>query len=181
MTAEIPFEVDDAIVLLLGAPSRSPALRDRISGITRLEKLLFLLDKESPLGQRLTEAPEFVAHNFGPFSSKVYQAVEMLEAAELVTDSASLSGSAEDSWEMNQFISDEPDSRYTTRDFELTERGRRYYAALLKDLPPDTEAIVKRLKDQFGGLPLRQLIRYVYTKYEDFTENSVIRDDILGR
>lgn len=168
MAETSPFEVDDAIVLLLGAPSRSPALRNRISGITRLEKLLFLLEKETDLGALMTEDTGFVAHNFGPFSSKVYQAVETLEAANLVTDSASLAASGEDSWESDEIIGDDPASRYTTRDFELTPTGERYYRALLKELPQDTEKIVQGLKDKFAGLPLRQLIRYVYSRHDDW-------------
>ena len=43
------FEVDDAIVLILGAPTKAPALKDRLEGITRLEKLVFLLEKETVL------------------------------------------------------------------------------------------------------------------------------------
>jgi uncharacterized protein len=181
MTSPAPFEVDDAVILLLGAPSRSPALRDRISGITRLEKLLFLLDKETPIGGRLTEHPEFIPHNFGPFSAKVYQAVETLEAANLITDSATLSPSGEDSWETDEIIGEDTSAKYTTRDFRLTDRGRQYYKALLEELTGDTEEIVQGLKDKFGGIPLRSLIRYVYVRHEDFTGNSLIRDDVLGK
>ena len=43
------FEVDDAIVLLLGAPSKLPQLAGRMQGVTRLEKLIFLLDQETSL------------------------------------------------------------------------------------------------------------------------------------
>jgi hypothetical protein len=176
-----PFEVDDAVVLLLGAPSRSPALRDRIEGVTRLEKLVFLLDRETEAGRLLTEHPDFVAHNFGPFSAKVYQAVETLEAAGLITDSAALSPTGEDSWELDQIIGEEPATSYTTRDFELTDLGRQYYSALVRELPPGTESAVAELKEQFGGLPLRQLIRYVYRRYPELTDKSLIRDEILGR
>jgi hypothetical protein len=181
MTDTPAFEVDDAIVLILGAPARSPALRDRVSGITRLEKLFFLLNVETPIGARLTEPAGFVPHNFGPFSAAVYQAVETLEAAGLISDSTSLSASTEDSWESEELIDDLPASRFTTRDLELTDKGRRYYEALLRELPKDTEQIVREVKDKFGGLPLRQLIRYVYTRHEAYTVKSVIRDEILGR
>lgn len=175
----VPFEVDDAIVLLLGAPTKS--LRSgRIEGITRLEKLIFLLHRESDLGALLTESPEFEAHNFGPFSAKVYQAVETLEAAGLITDSASLSPTTEDSWEADVLIGDEPATSYTTRDFELTDLGRKYYEALIGELPANVEHTVAKLKEQFAGLPLRQLIRYVYTRHEDMTGKSLIRDDVLG-
>jgi hypothetical protein len=178
---EVPFEVDDAIVLILGGPASSPALRGRVEGITRLEKLVFLLERETELGELLTETPEFEAHNFGPFSSKVYQAVETLESADLITDSAALSPTTEDSWEAEQLIDDEPSSAYTTRDFELTPLGRDYYQALVSELPPQTEPRLQEFKDQFAGLPLRQLIRYVYTRYPELTERSLIRDEILGR
>lgn len=179
MTESVPFEVDDAIVLLLGAPAKSPALAGRVAGITRLEKLVFLLEQETPLGERLTELPDFVPHNFGPFSQKVYQAIETLSAAGLVSDSATVAATEEDSWESDEIIGDSPGSSYTTRDFELTDRGRRYYAALIAELPPDTERTVAVFKNQFGALPLRQLIRYVYTRYPDLTEKSLIRDEIL--
>lgn len=68
MVAEV--EVDDAIVLLLGAPSDRSKTADRIEGITRLEKLLFLLNQEADVSDLLTEDPEFHSHNFGQFSAK---------------------------------------------------------------------------------------------------------------
>lgn len=177
----VPLEVDDAVVLLLGAPARSPFLKGRIEGITRLEKLVFLLDRESTISELLTERPDFVAHNFGPFSAKVYQAVETLEAAGLITDSATMSPTEEDSWESENVIGDELATAYTTRDFELTALGHRYYNALIFELPRGIERQLQDLKDRFGGLPLRQLIRYVYTRYPDLTDKSLIRDQILGR
>lgn len=180
MTTEAPaFEVDDAIVLLLGAPSRSRSLQGRIDGITRLEKLIFLLERETPLGKQLTETPAFTSHNFGPFSSKIYQAVETLAAAELVDDSAELTSSTEDAWEFEQVVGIEAQDPYATRNFTLTERGRRYYAALLRELPKGTESTVEEFKARYGALPLRQLIRYVYQTYPEYTDKSLIRDEVL--
>lgn len=181
MSNDVDFEVDDAIVLLLGSPGRGPASKGKIEGVTRLEKLVFLLERETDLGKLLTEQPEFVAHNFGPFSAKVYQAVETLEAAGLLTDSAKLSATAEDSWESDNLIGEEPANAYTTRDFGLTELGFQYYDALLSELPEETESALQKFKETFGTVPLRQLIRYVYTRYPELTEKSVIRDDILDR
>lgn len=174
-----PVEVDDAIVLLLGAPSRIPALKDRIEGITKLEKLVFLLQRETPLGELLTEDPSFESHNFGPFSAKIYQAVGTLAAADLLLDSSRLSASTEESWETEELVGAGPADPYATRDFVLTDRGRRYYAALIQDLPKSTESILGEFKTRFGGLPLRQLIRYVYKKYPHYTDKSLIKDDIL--
>jgi uncharacterized protein len=175
----LPVEVDDAIVLLLGAPSESLALRGRIEGITRLEKLIFLLENETDLQELLDETAGFEAHNFGPFSSKIYQAVDTLTAAGLVEDSAELASSSEDSWESEEVVGTRPADPYATRNFTLTERGRRYYEALVNELPQSTQKMLTDFKARFGALPLRQLIRYVYKKYPAFTHKSVIRNEIL--
>lgn len=178
-------DVDDIVVLLLGAPSRSRSLQGRVEGITRLEKLIFLFERETALGKTLGVDADFVAHNYGPFSSKIYQAVDLLSAAQLVQDSANQSTTDEDSWENDNLIYDEQDlvDRYATRNVELTDRGRRYYDALLRDLPQGSEKALAEFKDRFGRLPLRQLIRYVYEKpeYEEFLDKSLIRRDVLGR
>lgn len=180
MSNPVPFEVDDLIVLLLGAPSKSPATRDKISGITRLEKLVFLLERETDIGKQMTEKPDFIPHNFGPFSQKVYQAIDTLALAGLIKDSASVSETADDSWETEEIIDDAPDSRFTTRDLELTDRGKRYYSALMRDLGTNTVRVISDVKDRFGSLPLQQLIRYVYRRHPEEITRSVIRDRILG-
>jgi hypothetical protein len=173
-------EVDDAIVLLLGAPSKVPTLRNRIEGITRVEKLLFLLERETSVGEELSESPEFESHNFGPFSSKIYQAVDTLTAAGLLEDSSAIASSTEDAWEAEHLIGASPSDPYATRNFSLTEKGQRYYKALINELPSGTEELVERFKQRFAALPLRQLIRYVYQRYPDYTDRSLIRKDILG-
>ncbi len=151
-----------------------------MDGITRLEKLLFLLEQETPLGDQLSEKPDFESHNFGPFSSKIYQAVDTLAAAGLLEDSAGIASSTEDAWEAENLIGTNVSDPYATRNFSLTEKGRRYYKALIKELPSDTEVILEQFKERFGTLPLRQLIRYVYQRYPSYTDKSLIRRDILG-
>ena len=47
MSDREPLETDDAIVLLLGAPS-SKERQGYLEGVTRLEKLVFLLKRETP-------------------------------------------------------------------------------------------------------------------------------------
>ena len=173
-------EVDDLIVLLLGAPSKAPALQNQIEGVTRLEKLIFLLMQETPIGDQLIEDPGFEPHNFGPFSAKVYQAVDVLVAYGLLQDSAELSPSTEDSWETEEVVGTVQANPYATRNFTLTERGRKYYEALIRDLPKSTETCLADFKARFGGRRLRQLIRYVYKKYPTYTDKSLIRDEILN-
>ncbi|MCW3047309.1 MAG: hypothetical protein JWO74_1593 [Solirubrobacterales bacterium] len=179
MSSQWPeIEVDDLVVLLLGAPGPSGE-RGRIEGVTRLEKLVFLIEKERR-PPWLTEQADFISHNFGPFSAKIYTAVDTLAAAGLVQDSGSLAESTEDAWETEHVIGERPSDPYATRNFELTELGRRYYDALMQELPPTVSTELQEFKARFAGLPLRQLIRYVYERYPDFTDKSIIRDDVLG-
>ena len=63
----------------------------------------------------LTEDAEFEAHNFGPFSSKIYQAVETLAAAKLIEDSAKLAQTGEDTWEAEEIVGTEQPVPYVTR------------------------------------------------------------------
>ncbi|MDO8184676.1 hypothetical protein Q5424_04925 [Conexibacter sp. JD483] len=181
MTSTPPLETDDAIVLVLGAPGgREPP--GRLDGVTRLEKLIFLLERETPVSKWMTERADFRSWRFGPFSAKVYEAADKLAAYDLLRDSARQAKSAEDGWESVSALMDRGDvDPYTTRDFELTERGMDYYRALLSELPPEAELVLRDFKKRFASLPLRQLVRYVYERYPQFTDKSEIRDEILGR
>jgi uncharacterized protein YwgA len=182
-----PVEVDDALVLLLGAPSRrSPS--GRIEGITRLEKLLFLLEKEGDASSWMSENPGFIAYNYGPFTPKVYQAVDSLASAGILQDSASQAPDDSDTWEEREAIgtmasigqASDSSNPYVTRDFELTERGWRYYSALAEEVGTEVVKKISTIKEDFAALPLNKLVRYVYTNYDDYTTKSVIRDRVLG-
>lgn len=175
------FEIDDAIVLLLGAPVQNRSTGE-LQGVTRLEKLVFLLERETSAGKWLTEDADFKAYNYGPFSSKVYQAVDLLAGAGLVTDSAKQSADEEDSWEKENAIFDRSDiDPYATRDFKLTEVGWDYFRALASEIGPEKLNEIAEFKSKFASVPLRQLVRYVYERYDEFTTKSVIRDSILGK
>jgi hypothetical protein len=170
-------ETDDIVVLLLGAHGGNDA-PGHLDGVTRLEKLVFLLEHETPARTWATEAADFRSHRFGPFSAKIYKAVDTLWAYGLLRDSARVSDNTEDRWEAVNVVGDELDP-YTTRTFDLTDRGQKYYSALISELPPDAESVLRRFKDRFASLPLRQLVRYVYERYPEFTDKSEIRDEML--
>jgi uncharacterized protein len=179
MPGKRAIETDDVVVLLLGAPG-GPEPRGHLQGVTRLEKLVFLLERETPVRSWATEAADFRSHKFGPFSAKIYKALEALAAYGLLEDSALTSESDEDRWETVSLLVDAEDvDSYTTRTFQLTERGLRYYTALIGLLPPEAEQTLGAFKDRFAAISLRQLIRYVYERYPEFTDQSEIRDKIL--
>lgn len=174
-----PIEVDDAIVLLLGAKA-SGTSKGELHGITRLEKLVFLLERETKSNEWLTEDAEFEAYNFGPFSQRVYQAVDTLSSAGLIRDSDSLGTDESDTWETTSKIDDISIDPYKTRDFEMTDLGWQYFEALTQELPEGALSEIENFKSRFASLPLKTLVRYVYQRYADYTTKSLIRDQVLG-
>lgn len=174
-------ETDDVIVLLLGAPG-GPYKRGFLRGITRLEKLVFLVERETPVAQWLTEVADFRSHKFGPFSEKIYRAVGILARAGMIIDSSERTDDTEERWEdINVLGLGQDVDPYTERTFQLTERGFKYYAALIDELRAvNPEPVLKAFKERYARLPLTQLVRYVYKAYPEFTDKSEIRDQILG-
>ena len=175
-------ELDDLVVLLLGAPTKNLSLINRIEGITRLEKLIFLLERETHLKEILDEKAEFRPYNFGPFSAAVYKSVGYLSGYGLIEDTGSISDNMDDSWEQFTEIGDDWRDPYATRNFTLTDLGIQYYESLEADVRQKGRYIeeLTEFKERFASLSLRQLIRYVYLQYPEMTGESLIREDILN-
>jgi hypothetical protein len=166
----------DLILLLMSAPTRIESARNRLNGITRLEKLLFLADRETEIKKLITEPLVFVAYNFGPYSKQIYEAVEILEEASLLTEERRVDGQDLDGMEEAERIDDTID--YSERKFELTPDGIAI-SDYLGSRNPEIIRALTIIKDQYAALSLRELIRYVYTKYPESAENSIIRDKVL--
>src|SRR5579862_4067202 len=81
-----PLYGEDLVLLLLGAPTTVASAVGRVNGITRLEKLLFLADREKEAQANVLEPLVFRAYHYGPYSKKVYEAVEILAEAGLLAE-----------------------------------------------------------------------------------------------
>ena len=64
--AESQLDQTDTILLLLGAETADPHQRFRCDGITRLEKLLFLLEQETAFVKEVAEPFTFEPYHYGP-------------------------------------------------------------------------------------------------------------------
>lgn len=166
----------DLVLLLLAAPTRVGDAVDQIRGITRLEKLLFLADKEAQVQEHILERLRFVPYHYGPYSREVYQAVELLEEAGLLLDLRGYNpDTVDDMEELTVGITEE---EAVERCFFLTDDGRDV-ARLLGARHPQLFHAMGALKDNYAGMSLRELIRYVYHKYPTYAERSKIRDQVL--
>jgi hypothetical protein len=182
---EIQLDPEDIVLLLLEA-NETLLGKYAVGGVTRLEKLLFLLQKETNF-EKMDSFYEFTAHNYGPFSKEVYEALDFLEGFELIQ----VKERVHSSYYTNvgeilllQAISEEEVSETTTINSEgiteklflLTESGHKVAQKLRQTIekrrPKDIEELNGIIR-RYGKLPLNQLIRYVYHKYPEMTVKSI--------
>lgn len=177
-TEEIQLDREDIILLLLEANERL-LKKSVLNGITRLEKLIFLLEQETSFEGIGCFFP-FEPHNFGPFSKEVYEAVEFLEGCELIdvyerTYTSPYSASDED--KLLSEISDETrDAPATEKYFTLTANGQKVARIIHEALAGKRQADVDevdRIVRKYGTRPLNHLIRYVYHQYPAMTSKSI--------
>lgn len=168
-----PLIAPDLVLLLLAAPTKVGGAEDRINGITRLEKLLFLASQETDVLKQVEDPFRFKAYDYGPYSKEVYEAVELLEEAGLLEEQRVLEGRALD--EMEELAAATEEREGIERRYVLTEEGRAV-ARLLAQRSPEVSEKLATIKDKYAGMPLGRLIRYVYQQYPPYAEKSKIRD-----
>lgn len=188
----------DVVLLLLGVSSTGQ-LSGGIGGITRLQKLLFLLEKEGNLSP--TDAGfDFAAYKAGPYSSKLYDDLEFLEnlgmvESEVAAEATPAEAAEVDLLNFDELMGDGGDASggtpsdglaaadaYEERRFRISAEGRKRIKALIESgtYQPVIDGI-RRVKSKYGKYSLRDLLYYVYTKYPDMTVESEIKDKVLGR
>lgn len=181
----------DLIMLLLYAKGNSGRLCEPIKGRTRLMKMVFLFDKEIRQKFNLEKSisniaiPEFNAHDYGPFSAKVYEDLEFLVNAGFIVPS-DISTESEDAEkaEYSYWVANSKEDRDDfdgVTEFSLTDIGRGFVEDEQKGtFTEDQWDIIHKFKAKCTGVPLDTLLKYVYTKYPNMTGKSKIKAKILN-
>ncbi len=195
----------EMLLLLIGLNDSEHGL----GGITRIQKLLYLLDTEEhihPTG----EGFDFEAYKAGPYSSRIYDDLEFLENLSLIKrskvsddlETGTLSTSAvtsdpeqaetdltfEDLMGPEDVMAPEPDEIAPTADsyeetrYTLTDDGKKKMEALLnnREYQPFVEGI-RKVKSRFAKYSLNDLLYYVYTRHPEMTTESEIKEKVLRR
>lgn len=174
----------DLLIALLYSPGSSESPNEPIDGITRLQKLLFLLGKEKSPKKILELASDFQfrPYKMGPYADSVMQDLDELEAAGIIRRSELeywIRDDGDKADEENDHDSDEGAMRHVLSDrFSLTELGERIGQDLLKSMSDEERILLTEFKARFNSLSLRQLLRFVYSKFPDFTIHSAIKDNL---
>jgi hypothetical protein len=177
----------DLVLALLCADAGNSAEPSPIVGITRLEKLLFLLtiDEGFLAGVEGGEGFNFVPFRMGPWTQEVYDEVDFLESLGLLSKESGEKRSPADAVHDDELFGDLIIDKYqksaanTSDDaevFRLTEDGKKKALSVWNRLTADEQRKLLRVKQAFNTMDLRQLLRYVYKKHPEYTTESEIKE-----
>jgi len=164
---------EDILLLLLSAMSGS-GTKEKVSGITRLEKMMFLLQNETAFSGRAVDKFTFKPWKFGPFSQEIYEDLDLLSSLDLVNVEEREMANYVDYTGWDHLIDVEPDEPLVEKVFSLTARGRRVAQKLREAISDRDWSEIVQLAKRFEGVPLTRLIQYVYQRYPETTEKSVL-------
>jgi len=191
----------DLLLLLIGLGDA--AGEEGLGGITRIQKLLYLLEAEEHI-RLIGGGFSFEAYKAGPYSPRIYDDLEFLENLDYICRSsshdetavaeASEPEKAEVDLTFDELMGPEdmlaPDTNeiaptadsYEESRFFLTERGKRRMEELLSNesYRPFVEGI-RKVKSRFAKYSLSDLLYYVYTRHPEMTTESEIKEKVLRR
>lgn len=158
-----------------------------IQGITRLQKILYLLKKDYNIDKIFQSSYDFVPYRFGPYSKHLYDDIDFLENMGLIEGKAMgdlpLASEGEERLLSIDYLlaSGEEITESGDRLFNLTEKGRTKAEEIMQKLKKsgiDTSALMDILiktKAKYAEMDLSSLIHYVYRKYPESAINSELK------
>ena len=166
--------IKDLMVLLLHA--NNDRGENAVHGITRLQKLLFVIE------QSLASQSRFYAFNYGPFNEDVNDAAHALRLAGFLrgASSASTEPPTFEAMMTTVFQRSGPHEGPATEEFSLNQEGHRAAERLRQSSRAYEQlyAYIQRLRSEWDK---PNLLRRVYKTWPKYAERSLIRDQVEGR
>jgi uncharacterized protein YwgA len=172
----------EILMQLLGAAGHAGPSTP-IVGTTKLQKLLFLIEREEGICATEGDDFDFTAYKFGPVSKELYDDLGKLEnLGYIVSQSVAEPSNVErDEYGLSfeGLMGDEESTEaFEEKQYSLTEKGKQWLQA--RNSQPAEVAKIEKVKGRYGSLSLSDLLRYVYSRYPDMTTASEIREKVLG-
>lgn len=166
-----------------------------IVGRTRLMKMLFLFEKEiykdfcKDNSMRIDFG--FSPYNYGPYSKKIYEAIDFLETRGIIEIDFSTNINESD-FDLENFLNlaNENESSFDVSDEEIRVEvflSTKPGIAIMKDkeklfswvsLSDNQRHIISKFKTQMVNARLKDILRYVYEKYPKYSEKSLIKNQL---
>jgi DNA-binding PadR family transcriptional regulator len=171
------------ILMELLAASGGRGAASPIVGTTRLQKLLFLVEREG--GVTVTQGPgfDFTPYKFGPVSKEIYDDLTKLENLEYISSEpvAEPSNVERDEFGLSfeGLMGDEESTDpFEEKRYKITPKGREWLTK--RGLSTIEIEKIRKVKGKYGSLSLSDLLHHVYSRYPDMTTASEIKERVLG-
>jgi len=175
----------DLMVMLLYARGKSGEYNEEIKGITRMEKLMYLLLKEGGFMEILSEEVTFEAYDFGPYSSEIYDLLESLKEMGILKVREKMTSNLKNIIDI-YYAESQMDIKEITKKpmgiYSLIEnRGFKIAKKLLDYRVSKAEFDrIEHIKVKYNFMDLSDLLGYVYKTYPDSAKKSKIIEKIFG-
>lgn len=177
----------DLLLVLLFAPSSNEDEGKPIEGITRLQKLIFLLNQgrgPSSLVEIAREEYTYKPYKMGPYTGSLREDLDFLTSLGLI-GTERLRYMISDDQDDSEYDVDDPDykqerkyRRIESQKFFLTEKGKEAGGELWGNLSSRDQKALKEFKEFYCSLSLRQLLIFVYDQFPNFTVKSEIKEQL---
>jgi predicted DNA binding CopG/RHH family protein len=146
-----------------------------VRGITRLQKLLFVIEK------RLANDPSrFYAYTFGPFDEQVNDAADALETRGLLEGPSHITAEPPGVEEMMASVLRRRGQREEPQTFALSQEGQAV-AARLRRSNAAYEELTSRIRHLREEWDRPDLIERIYEAFPEYTTQSAIKDKVARR
>lgn len=163
----------ELMILLLDAPGRAgdPAIR----GITRLQKLLFVIEK-----QLAPDPSRFYANNYGPFDEQVNDVADALQVKGLLRGATRAKSTPPSVDDMMASVLRHAGPRDEPETYALTPEGRAA-AEQLRRSSGAYARLAERIRQLREEWDRPDLIERVYEAFPEYTGRSVIKEKVSRR
>jgi hypothetical protein len=149
------------ILLYAGEKIYSDPNKNYIPGITFLQKLLFLFYMEvSPNLKIPAENPGYFSYKYGPYSDSIDDLLNVM----IETKSICTSGGRKSS---------------STELFYLSDAGKIKAKNIFEKLNPNQQQYIIEFRKFWDQKKLVGIMKYVYSKYPDYTNKSIVLNDLF--
>lgn len=180
----------DVLMLLLYSEGACGKIGEPIEGITRLDKIMFLLSESKEFSPVVNKNYEFQADNFGPFAPELFDDIQALKQERIINTTEKKTRNKIDTVDaesVEKVFEEENDmnvswKKYPLETYQLSELGMKIAAQVYSNLSESQKQELKRIKKTFGNMNLKNLLFYVYsTAPSKMLEKSKIKEDVLGK
>jgi hypothetical protein len=178
---------EELLIALLYAGELRPA---KIEGITRLEKLLFILKMEKGILKDVSHENTFNFFPFrmGPWTNEVYDEIDFLESLGLLSKNKEKKDTPSDTASIDELFTNTLLDKYQnsenipnekgTEIFSLTVEGEEKAKKIWEKLADEEKKNIQEIKLKFNKMDLKKFLRYVYAKYPEYATESEIKDSL---